>query len=73
MKHVQTITALLLLSAMGLSGCDQAKDLAAQAAEKAKKEVVSEISKAINSGGDGDKKEDAGSSKDSATEKDEEK
>lgn len=73
MKRVQTITALLLLLAMGLSGCDQVKELATQEAEKVKKDVVSEISKAVNGGGDQDKKDDAGSSKDSDTEKDEEK
>lgn len=73
MKRVQTITALLLLLAMGLGGCDQVKELATQEADKVKKDVVSEISKAVNGGGDQDKKDDAGSSKDSDTEKDEEK
>ena len=72
MKQLQTIIALLLLSAVGLSGCDQVKDLATEAAEKAKKNVVSEVGKAIN-GGERDTKEDDGSSKDSETEKDEEK
>ena len=72
MKYVQTITALLLLSAMGLSGCDQVKDLATEAAEKAKQDVVAEISKAVN-GGEQDKKEGAESSKDSEAEKNEEK
>ncbi len=56
MKHVQAITLLLFLAIMGLSGCDQAKELATEAAEKAKKDVASEISKAVN-GGDQDKKE----------------
>ena len=73
MKHVQAITALLLLLAVGLSGCDQVKDLVTEAAEKAKQDVVSEIGKAVNGGGDQDKKEGAESSKDSDTEKDEEK
>ena len=73
MKRVRTISALLLLSAMGLSGCDQVKDLATEAVEKAKQDVVSEIGKAVNGGGDQNKKEDAGSSKDSDTEKNEEK
>jgi hypothetical protein len=73
MKRVQTIIAVLFLSAMGLSGCDQVKELATQEAEKVKKDVVSEISKAVNGGGDQGKKDDAGSSKDSDTEKDEEK
>ena len=31
MKQLQAITALLLLSAVGLSGCDQMKDLATEA------------------------------------------
>ena len=73
MKRVRTIIALVLLAAMGLSGCDQVKELAIQEAEKAKKDVISEIGKAVNGGGDQEKKEDAGSSKDSDTEKDEEK
>ena len=64
--------ALLLFLAVGLSGCDQVKDLATEAAEKAKQDVVSEIGKAIN-GGEQDKKEGAESSKDSDTEKNEEK
>jgi len=72
MKHVQGITLLLFLAIMGLSGCDQARDIATEAAEKAKKDVVSEIGKAIN-GGEQDNKEDTGSNKDSETEKDEEK
>ena len=73
MKQLQAITALLLLSAVGLSGCDQVKDLVTEAAEKAKQDVVSGIGKAVNGGGDQDKKEGAESSKDSDTEKDEEK
>ncbi|HIJ90108.1 MAG: hypothetical protein OEV89_05010 [Desulfobulbaceae bacterium] len=72
-KCVQTITVLLFLAIMGLSGCDQVKELATQEAEKVKKDVVSEIGKAVNGGGDQDKKEDSGSSKDSDKEKDEEK
>jgi hypothetical protein len=72
-KYVQAITVLLFLAAMGLSGCDQVKELAIQEADKVKKDVVSEIGKAVNGGGDQEKKEDAGSSKDSDTEKDEEK
>ncbi|MHB8987375.1 MAG: hypothetical protein ACYC6S_01185 [Desulfobulbia bacterium] len=73
MKQLQAITALLLLLAVGLSGCDQVKDLATEAAEKTKQDVVSEIGKAVNGDGDQDKKEGAESSKDSDTEKDEEK
>ncbi|MFA6498753.1 MAG: hypothetical protein WC256_08245 [Desulfurivibrionaceae bacterium] len=73
MKYVQTITVLLLLMAMGLSGCDQVKDLATQAAEKAKKDVVAEITKAVNGGGDQDKKENGPSSKETNNEEDEKK
>ena len=73
MKHVRTITALLLFSAMGLSGCDQAKELATEAAEIAKKEVVSEIGKAVNGGGDQAEKEDGPSSKETDKEENEEK
>lgn len=72
MKHVRTIMALLLFAALGLSGCDQVKDLATEAAEKAKQDVVVEIGKAVN-GGEQDKKESAESNKDSDTEKNEEK
>jgi hypothetical protein len=56
MKHVQAITLLLFLSIMGLSGCDQVKDLAAQEMDKAKKEIISEITKTVNGSGDQDKK-----------------
>ena len=72
MKHVRTIMVLLLFATVGLSGCDQVKDLATEAAEKAKQDAVAEISKAVN-GGEQDKKEGAESSKDSAAEKNEEK
>ena len=72
MKHVRTITVLLLLSAMGLSGCDQAKEMATEAAEIAKKEVVSEIGKAVN-GGEQAEKEGAESSKETDKEENEEK
>ena len=72
MKHVQAITLLLFLSIMGLSGCDQAKELATEAAEKAKKDVVSEISKAVT-GGDQDKKEDGQASKETEKEEGEKK
>ena len=73
MKQVRTIIALLFFfSAVGLSGCDQVKDLATEAAEKAKQDVVAEIGKAVN-GGEQDKKENAESSKDSEAEKKEEK
>ena len=58
---------------MGLSGCDQVKDLATEVAEKAKKDVVSEITKAVNGGGDQAEKEDGPSSKETDTEKNEEK
>ena len=72
MKYVQTITVLLLLSAMGLSGCDQVKDLATEVAEKAKKDVVAEITKAVN-GGEQAEKEGAESSKETDKEENEEK
>ena len=72
MKYVQTITVLLLLSAMGLSGCDQVKDLATEVAEKAKKDVVAEITKAVN-GGEQAEKEDGPSSKETDKEENEEK
>ena len=72
MKQFRTTIALLLFAAVGLSGCDQVKDLATEAAEKAKQDVVAEISKAVN-GGEQDKKEVAESSKDSEAEKNEEK
>jgi outer membrane lipoprotein-sorting protein len=63
-QSIRTTTALLLLLlAMGLSGCDQAKDLATQAAEKAKQDVAAEISKVVK-GGDQAEKADAESSKD---------
>lgn len=73
MKHVQAITLLLFLAATVLSGCDQVKELATQEAEKAKKDVISEISKAVNGGGDQDKKEDDKSSKETEKEEDEKK
>ena len=72
-KYVQTITALLLFSAMGLSGCDQVKELAIQEADKVKKDVISEIAKAVNGAGDQAKKEDVSSSKDTDKKEDEKK
>lgn len=72
MKQFRTIIALLLFAAVGLSGCDQVKDLATEAAEKAKQDVVAEIGKAVN-GGEQDKQESAESNKDSEAEKNEEK
>jgi len=48
MKHVQAITRLLLmLSALGLSGCEQAQNLATRTVETAKKEVIAEIAKTL--------------------------
>ncbi len=47
-KYVQAITVFLLFSAMGLSGCDQVKELAIQEADKVKKDVIAEIAKAVN-------------------------
>ena len=63
-QSINTITALLLLiTGMGLSGCDQVKDLTMQVMEKTKQEAVAEITKAVN-GGNQEKKTDAESSKD---------
>lgn len=72
-KYVQTATALLLFSAMGLSGCDQVKELAIQEADKVKKDVIAEIAKAVNGAGEQAKKEDAASSKDTDKKEDEKK
>lgn len=72
MKHVHAITALLFFSVMGLSGCDQVKDLATEAAEKAKQDVASEISKAIT-GEDQAEEKDGESSKDAEKQEDEKK
>ena len=72
-KYVQAITVFLLFSAMGLSGCDQVKELAIQEADKVKKEVVAEISKAVNGGGEQDKKAEEQSSKETEKEEDEKK
>ena len=72
MKYAQAITVFLCLAAMGLSGCDQVKELAIQEADKVKKDVVSEISKAVN-GEEQEKKEDAGSSKETEQEEGEKK
>lgn len=72
MKHVQAITFLLFFSVMGLSGCDQAKDLATEAAEKAKQDVAAEISKAIK-GEDQAEKEGGESNKDAEQQEDEKK
>ena len=65
-KYAQTITVLLLFSAMGLSGCDQVKDLAIQEADKVKKDVVAEIAKAVKESENKEQTEktDAESSKD---------
>ncbi len=72
-KYVQAITVLLFLAAMGLSGCDQVKELAIQEADKVKKDVVSEIAKAVNGGGDQEKKEDGKSDKETEQEEGEKK
>lgn len=72
-KYVQAITALLLVSAMGLSGCDQVKELAIQEADKVKKDVIAEIAKAVNGAGDQATKEDVPSGKDADTKEDEKK
>lgn len=72
MKHVQTITFLLFFAFMGLSGCDQAKELATEAAEKAKQDVAAEISNAIK-GEDQAEKEGSESSKDAEKQDDDKK
>ena len=72
-KYVHAITVLLLFAALGLSGCDQVKELAIQEADKVKKDVVSEIGKAVNGGGDQDKKEDGKSNTETDKEEDEKK
>jgi len=74
-KYVQAITALLLVSAMGVSGCDQVKELAIQEADKVKKDVITEIAKAVNASEnkDKDKKTDAESSQDADKKEDEKK
>jgi len=72
-KYVQAITVLLLVSAMGLSGCDQVKELAIQEADKVKKDVIAEIAKAVNGAGDQAKKEDVSSNKDTDKKEDEKK
>ena len=69
-QAIQAIIALsLLFSAMSLSGCDQAKDLATQAAEKAKQDVVAEITKVVKDVGQAEKTG-AESSKDTDNEED---
>jgi len=74
-KYIRAITVLLLFSAMGLSGCDQVKELAIQEADKVKKDVIAEIAKAVNASEnkDKDKKTDAESSKDADKKEDEKK
>ncbi|MEW6594567.1 MAG: hypothetical protein AB1413_06835 [Thermodesulfobacteriota bacterium] len=60
MKQVTALLVMLFSGALLLSGCDQAKDLATEAAEKAKQDVVKEIGKAVNGesqGEQGDKTE----------------
>lgn len=49
-KRVKPAMLVLLLLALAgpLSGCDQVKDLATQAGEEAKKEIVKEVGKAIS-------------------------
>lgn len=75
MKYVQTIAVLLLFSAMGLSGCDQVKELAIQEADKVKKDVIAEIAKAVKESDNKDQTEktDAESSKDADKKENEKK
>lgn len=74
-KFVQAISVLLLFSVMGLSGCDQVKDMAIQEADKVKKEVIAEIAKAVKESENKEQpaKTDAGSSKDADKKKDQQK
>lgn len=50
MKNVQIFIGLLFLSLSLLSGCDQAKDIATEAAEKAKQELVKGVKKTAQDG-----------------------
>ncbi len=68
MKKITAITVMAFLLGMGLSGCDQAKDIATEAAEKAKKDVAAEIGKAITGG---EQKENGDSGKDAEKQEDE--
>lgn len=73
MKYAPTISALLLfLLAQGLSGCDQAKELATQTVEKAKTDVITEVTKTLKGGGQAEK-EAAKSSKEEDEKEDEHK
>lgn len=58
MKHIKAITALLLLLLpFGLSGCEQAKDLATKTVEKAKDDAITEITKTLKGGDEAGKGE----------------
>jgi len=72
-QALPTITALLMLfMALGLSGCDQAKELAAKTVEKAKDDVIAEITKTLK-GGEQAEKGEAKSSKETDKKEAEEK
>lgn len=71
--YIQKITVLLLFSAITLSGCDQVKDLAVQEMDKAKKEIITEITKTVNVSGEQDKKQEGQSSKETDKEESEKK
>ena len=57
-QAIPTITAMLMLFlALGVSGCDQAKDLASKTVEKAKDDVIAEITKTLKGGEQAEKGE----------------
>ena len=66
-KSFQAVTLpFLFFVLLSMGGCDQAEDLATQALEKAKKDVVTEITKSVNGG---EQKEENGSDRDADKEK----
>jgi hypothetical protein len=65
-KSFQAVTLLFLFFILfSMGGCDQAEDLATQTLEKAKKDVVTEITKSV---GGGEQKEENASDRDADTE-----
>lgn len=71
MKKITAITVMALFLGMGLSGCDQAKDLATETVEKVKKDVAAEIGKVSKAITGGEQKEDGDSGKESEKQEDE--
>lgn len=47
MKSIMAMTILIFSLAIGLGGCDQAKEMATGAAEKLKQDAAAEIGKAV--------------------------